>query len=690
MDIILPLVNNSALLLSLSIIYEASYIFRHRLKKFVVLLNGILIGLIGIAIMTFPFELLTGVFFDTRSILISVAALIFGFGPASIAAGITLAYRFILGGVGSLPGCIVIIVSLIIGLLFRRFVKLDKRPVRWLKLYIFGIAVHVAMLLCMLLMPWDVALFSLEQITLPIMLIYPIGVVLLAMLMIRQTEYNEAYIQIEEAESLYKSLFYNNNAAMILVDPYTGNLFDANAAAAGLHGWTVSELKSMSVYQLNTLPQEKITALLDQAYSSNINHHLFKHRLASGQIADVEVYSGSISIDGHTYIYSILHDVSVREAALAALKESEERFRLLVENSPEAIFLMHNGTFSFINKAGLMILGITHADDLLGKSGTSVIHPDYHPAAIEYMNKLEDGTVTLSSVNLVYVQPDGTPVSVESTAIPIVYKGKNAYLVIARDITDKIRLQKKEKEMEAQLRQQQKLEAIGTLAGGVAHEINNPLNGIMNYAQLILDAMDKPSGSAEYAREIIHETERISLIVKNLLQFSRQEKQSHSYASIYDIIDQTISLVNTVILRDQITLDIQLPEGLPDIKCRSQQIQQVLMNLLTNARDALNEKYPHGDSNKVISVEGSLKETAGQQWLSLTVLDYGSGIPAENRDKIFEPFYSTKPKELGTGLGLSISYGIVSEHKGALSFESEPGEYTKFILDLPVDNGWTL
>jgi signal transduction histidine kinase len=201
---------------------------------------------------------------------------------------------------------------------------------------------------------------------------------------------------------------------------------------------------------------------------------------------------------------------------------------------------------------------------------------------------------------------------------------------------------------------------------------------------------NEASANAEYAREIIHETERISIIVKNLLQFSRQEKQSHSYASIYDIISQTISLVNTVIKKDQIILDIQLDEGLPDIKCRSQQIQQVIMNLLTNARDALNEKYPGYDKNKIIRVRCTLSEDSGQPCLRLTVLDYGNGIPQLNRDRIFEPFFSTKPKELGTGLGLSISYGIVSEHKGRITFVSEPTKFTKFILDLPVDNGWEL
>jgi len=205
-----------------------------------------------------------------------------------------------------------------------------------------------------------------------------------------------------------------------------------------------------------------------------------------------------------------------------------------------------------------------------------------------------------------------------------------------------------------------------------------------------LDALDKLSPQADYAREIIHETDRIAAIVKNLLQFSRQEKQTHSYASVYDMIDQTVMLINTVIKKDQIRMVLQVDEGLPQIKCRSQQIQQVLMNLLTNARDTLNEKYPEFDENKVIFLMGSLFERDGRRWVRLTVQDNGMGIPEEIRERIFEPFFSTKPKDKGTGLGLSISHGIVKDHHGSITMETEEGQFTRVILELPVDNGWEL
>jgi len=264
------------------------------------------------------------------------------------------------------------------------------------------------------------------------------------------------------------------------------------------------------------------------------------------------------------------------------------------------------------------------------------------------------------------------------------------------------------KQLEEQSRQAQKLESIGTLAGGVAHEINNPVMGIMNYAQLILDKLGPDHEVAEYATEIGKETERVATIVKNLLSFARHDKQSHSPARMCDILEGTLSLIRAVMRHDQITLEVDVPEDLPEIKCRSQQIQQVVMNLLTNARDTLNEKYPGYDDGKTIIISASTigdcglrkegKKEGGPsevpslvgRILRLTVEDHGAGIAEDVRERMFDPFYTTKPKDKGTGLGLSISHGIVKDHGGELSVESKVGEWTRFHVDLPIDNGWKI
>lgn len=264
------------------------------------------------------------------------------------------------------------------------------------------------------------------------------------------------------------------------------------------------------------------------------------------------------------------------------------------------------------------------------------------------------------------------------------------FVVSARDMTDIKHVEEERTKLEARVRQNQKLEAIGTLAGGVAHEINNPICGIMNYAQLINERLDPENPLREFAGEIRRESERVAGIVRNLLSFARQEKDSYSLAGFSDILNNTLSLIRTIIRRDQITIEVDIPDDLPKIKCRSQQIQQVLMNLLTNARDALNARYPEHDPEKVITVTVRPFKQADRPWIRATVEDHGPGIPVDIASHMFDPFFTTKDRNIGTGLGLSISHGIVQDHKGKLYFESKAGQYTRFYLDLPVDNGWTL
>lgn len=240
-------------------------------------------------------------------------------------------------------------------------------------------------------------------------------------------------------------------------------------------------------------------------------------------------------------------------------------------------------------------------------------------------------------------------------------------------------------EINVQLRTSQKLEAIGTLASGVAHEINNPINGILNYGQVILDTDTKDDNIKEYAEEIIRESNRIAEIVKNLLSFSRNGKENYSYVHIEDILSQTIKLIKTVLIHDRIELNISIAENLTKIKCHSQQIRQVLLNLLLNSQDALNEKFPIYNENKIINIRCTQMDRDGQKWLKVTIEDFGSGIPENVKDKIFDPFFTTKERNKGTGLGLSISYGIVKDHNGKLEIESEVNNYTKFTLLLPVE-----
>ena len=688
-NIAMGLIYNTTLLLSLSIVYYAGYAISEKYKRIKPYLIGLLIGAVGLCIMSFPFKLVTGVIFDTRSILIGVSALIFGPYPTVVAVVITAGYRVILGGSGTLMGITVIALSAAIGLGWRRWLFRYGGKLKFINLYLLGLALHIAMLACTALLPWPSSQQVFRDIWLPVIIIYPVATVLLSTVLLQQKQRQESIQRIAEAEGRYRSLFDNNHATMMLVDPSDGRIIDANPAACRFYGWPATMLKGMNISQINTLSKEEIQLEMDLAAREKRNHFLFRHRNASGGEFDVEVYSGPINIGGKTLLFSLVHDVSKRVAYEKAMIASENRFRLLVEGAPDAIFIQTEYKFAYVNSAAISLFGAGDADQLVGRPVMERFHPDYHSLMQQRIYQLNYWKKSAPPNETLFVRLDGSTVFVEVSAVPIRYNNKDGAIVFARDISERKRMERHKLELEAQLRQQQKLEAIGTLAGGVAHEINNPINGIMNYAELILEQTDTDNRQSEYAREIIHETERVSVIVKNLLQFSRHEKQSHSYASIYDIINQTISLIKTIIRKDQIELVMELEDGLPDIKCRSQQIQQVLMNLLTNARDALNERFSGFDEDKMIRLSCEQYESEGRRWVRIVVEDHGCGIPDEVKDKIFEPFFSTKPKENGTGLGLSISYGIVKDHHGALTYQSMPGR-TKAVLELPVDNGWVL
>jgi len=241
------------------------------------------------------------------------------------------------------------------------------------------------------------------------------------------------------------------------------------------------------------------------------------------------------------------------------------------------------------------------------------------------------------------------------------------------------------REREAQLRHSQRLEGIGQLAAGVAHEINNPINGIMNYAQLIKDLTVTQGGEVPmFADEIIHESERITALVRSLLQFGRAEQTQSRETHIGDTLRGTLLLIKAMMRRDQIEFETNVPDDLPVIHCASQQIQQILMNLMTNARDALNERYPTRDDNKIIRISAGVLNVSGRSLLRLTVEDHGPGIPEEARERIFGAFYTSKDEAKGTGLGLSISRAIARQHGGELRVESKVGEWTRFHLDLPL------
>jgi PAS domain S-box-containing protein len=374
-----------------------------------------------------------------------------------------------------------------------------------------------------------------------------------------------------------------------------------------------------------------------------------------------------------------------------ALKTSESRYRLLLQNANDAVYV-HAVTPDVpdrildVNDKACEMLGYTR-EEFLAMDIPQIDVPEQAERLPVILKRLFAESRVLFETE--HVAKDGRRIPVEVSVRLFDLHGVPTALSVTRDITERRKMEEERLELEARLRQTQRLESIGTLASGVAHEINNPLTGIINYAQLIVDRTDNDS-LREFARGIVDEGDRVAAIVRNLLSFSRQQKESHSPARVADIVTASLSLVGAVLRKDGIQIDVEVPDDLPTIKCRSQQIQQVLLNLLTNARDGLSARYPGYDEDKIVRLSAQKVEHDGRTWIRLAVEDHGAGIPEPILDRVFDPFFTTKPRDQGTGLGLSISYGIVRDHHGTLTVESEPNVRTCFVVELPVDNGWDL
>lgn len=254
--------------------------------------------------------------------------------------------------------------------------------------------------------------------------------------------------------------------------------------------------------------------------------------------------------------------------------------------------------------------------------------------------------------------------------------GKDKAVVLLRDITEK------KASLRAAMHAEQ-LAAVGELAAGVAHEINNPINGIINYAQVVLNKTKRGEMVNDIAGRIVKEGDRIARIVEGLLSFSRRRNEDKKIVSIKDILCDALMLTAAQMRKDSIEVKVNLTEDLPPILAQAHEIEQVFINIISNARHALNEKYSGSNDNKLIEICSQPTTDDCQQYVHISFCDHGIGIPASAIDKVKNPFFTTKSGRKSTGLGLSISHGILESHGGRLTIESVEGEFTRVNVDLP-------
>ena len=236
-------------------------------------------------------------------------------------------------------GIAVIMTSGAFGLAWRHLRRHQDRLPSMVELYLLGIAVHVAMLAWMLILPWKLAVNVLQAISIPVMLIHPLTTALLGMLMVNRARRHEAAHKLRASEAKFRSIFEHHSAVKLLIDPDTGRIAAANRAAEIFYGWPIEEIEGMSIQDINTLTVEQIQAEMEKARSSRRQSFQFTHRLADGTTREVEVYSSKVEIEGREYLHSIVHDVTDRQRAEEALRQSEEKHRRLAENISDVVWI---------------------------------------------------------------------------------------------------------------------------------------------------------------------------------------------------------------------------------------------------------------------------------------------------------------------------------------------------------------
>lgn len=397
-------------------------------------------------------------------------------------------------------------------------------------------------------------------------------------------------------------------------------------------------------------------------------------------------------------ILSLIHELEVGQielqiqneelrSARRELEQSRNRYENLFQYAPVGyVDLAPDGSIAQSNIAAKNILGIT-VQHRFYYSFSSLICPVDQGKFWDVMNRAAKGERSHEACELRIVTPAGLRDIQMETAPSLDTEGKlMGWRIALVDITDRKHAESKRQELEAQLFQAQKMESVGRLAGGVAHDFNNMLGVIIGHAEMALQVVDSAQSAYFNLKEILAAANRSADMVMQLLAFARKQMVSPQVLDINETVESLLKMIHRIIGND-IDLEWSLGSDLWPVKIDPAQIEQILANLCVNARDAIAGRGKVSIETKKISIdEDSCDEHPGaspSRYVLLSVSDDGCGMEAEVLSRLFEPFFTTKEVGKGTGLGLATVYGIVKQNNGYINAESEPGRGTKFFIYLP-------
>jgi two-component system cell cycle sensor histidine kinase/response regulator CckA len=486
-----------------------------------------------------------------------------------------------------------------------------------------------------------------------------------------------------KASQLATALIEHGSDAIALVDE-TGTVLYANPATARMLGLPIAEIVNTNVFRW--VHDEDMPT-----FSTNFHKRLerpgvpvrntFRLHHSDGTWRYIEsIGVNRLDDPGIRGIIINYRDVTESRQAEEALLAGEARYRALMERASDMIYNCDlTGRFTFVNPTAVRLMKYTEAE-LLGRHFLTLIRPDFQEQARDFYERQRTEHIASTYFEFPAIAKDGTEVWVGQNVQVVEEHGKPVGIqAIARDITARLAL-------EDQLRQAQKMEAIGRLAGGVAHDFNNVLTAILGSADLLSMQLEPEDPRWIEADAIKRASERGAALTKRLLAFSRPPRATSAVTDLGPVVGNMEPMLRRLVL-DKVAI-VVIPSPAPvQVRADETALSQILMNLVINARDAMPEggtvTIEVGTADLDDPIASKLGIARGR-YAGFSVRDTGEGIPAEIQRQVFEPFFTTKPADQGTGLGLSIVYGIVKSLAGAIDVQSEVGSGAMFTVYLPL------
>ena len=371
------------------------------------------------------------------------------------------------------------------------------------------------------------------------------------------------------------------------------------------------------------------------------------------------------------------HDVTERKQAEEVLRQSEERYRTILDDMEGGYFEVDiAGNFTFVNDALCRHLGYSR-EEMIGMNNRAYMDEENAEQVHKTFNEVYRSGKPAKWFSWELIRKSGEGRFVEASVYPLSNEaGENiGFRGIANDITERKRMGEERREMEQKAHLASRLASVGEMASGIAHEINNPLTAVIGYSQLLM-AKDLPEDIRGDIGAIHDGSQRVAGVVKRLLAFARQQRLEREYVNINEIIETTLALRTYEMETGNVEVKVYLDPMLPATIADGAQLQQVFLNLIINAETEM--RLAHGKGNLLVKTE-AIDDT-----IRISFEDDGPGIASENLGRLFEPFFTTREVGEGTGLGLSVCHGIVSEHGGTIHVESQLRKGATFIVELPI------